>query len=130
MQAKLFIGAYQKADRDAVLKAEGYRSCIAFDGSLCKTPLPFCLSQSDAIFYHLAGFMTILEKKCCDTRPILLYNVTEYLDEDCNLAAYISKLKKFGTDILIFSENNTVAKSLILSVRVVDYSKELKDQAT
>ena len=52
--------------------------------------------------YHLAGFMTILEKRRAtqlDTRPIVLCGITERVDENNPLSSYLSKMKNYGRDL-------------------------------
>ena len=90
--------------------------------------LPYCLGMSDVILYHLAGFMTILEKHQAtqvDTRPIVLCGITERMDEDNPLSSYLSKMKKYGRDVYVFASNNdTVTRGLFLSVREVNWHND------
>ena len=126
MIERLFVGRYEKKDTSLVLESFGYNSAICFDGNeFRKAKVPFELSDSDNIIYHLAGFLTVLDKKVSriDERPIVLINVTEYLDESTQLKKYITKLKKYGRDIFIFSTKNEVQSGLVLSVRLTDFSK-------
>ena len=127
MTARLFVGRYEMKDIDATLASFGYNSAIIFDGYECgMVKNPFMLSESDNVIYHLAGFLTVLDKKISkggDDRPIVLYNVTERLDESTSLEKYIAKIRKYGRDVFIFSESNEVQRGLILSVRLTDFSK-------
>lgn len=131
MTSKLFIGEYSKEEIRAILEKDGYTNCFAFDGSLYNagSTLPYCLGISDVILYHLAGFMTILEKNRAtqiDTRPIVLCGITERMDENNPLKSYLSKMKKYGRDIYIFATNSDeVSRSLFFAVRgVICYKNE------
>lgn len=111
MKSKLFIGKYSKEETQSILEKDGYMSSFEFDGSIynADSTFPYCLGLSDVILYHLAGFMTLLEKHKASedgTRPILLFGITERLDADNPLEAYISKMQKYGRDIYIFSTYN------------------------
>lgn len=123
MKMKLLIGHYTEEEMESVLKADGYANWLEFDGSRYRgdSTAPYCLGASDVILYHLAGFMTILEKHPAtegDTRPIVLRGVTERLDEDNPLKAYVTRMKKYGRDLYIFAENRDAAtQSLYLAMR-------------
>ena len=131
MTSKLFIGEYSKEEIKAILEKDGYTNWFEFDGSIynANSTLPYCLGMSDVILYHLAGFMTILEKHQAtqlDTRPIVLCGITERIDENNPLRSYISKMKKYGRDIYIFASNNDeVTRGLFFAVRgVICYKNE------
>ena len=125
MTSKLFIGKYSKEEIKSILEKDGYTNYFEFDGSIynANSTLPYCLGISDVILYHLAGFMTILEKHQAtqlDTRPIVLCGITERMDENNPLRSYISKMKKHGRDIYIFATNNDeVSRGLFFAVRGV-----------
>ena len=131
MTSKLFIGEYTKEEIKSILAEDGYTNYFEFDGNRynANSTLPYCLGMSDVILYHLAGFMTILEKRQAtqlDTRPIVLCGITERVDENNPLSSYLSKMKKYGRDIYIFaSYNDEVTRGLFFAVRgVICYKDE------
>ena len=131
MTSKFFIGKYSKEEIKSILEKDGYTNWFEFDGSIynANSTLPYCLGMSDVILYHLAGFMTILEKRQAtqlDTRPIVLCGITERMDENNPLSSYLSKMKKYGRDIYIFSSyNDEVTRGLFFAVRgVICYKDE------
>ena len=127
MTERLYVGRYSKSDIEEVLRSFGYNRAIIFDGAEFRgTRLPFDMGESDRMIYHLAGFLTVLDKRVTRLNeiPIVLFNVTEYLDESVDLEKYIAKIRKYGRDIFIFSTENEVQRGLILSVKLVDYSKK------
>ena len=131
MTSKLFIGEYTKEEIKSILAEDGYTNCFEFDGSIynANSTLPYCLGMSDVILYHLAGFMTILEKRQAtqlDTRPIVLCGITERIDENNPLSSYLLQMKKYGRDIYIFaSYNDEVTRGLFFDVRgVICYKDE------
>ena len=127
MTFKLFIGRYTKDDIKFILAEDGYNSYFEFDGGCYNagSTLPYCLGMSDVILYHLAGFMTILEKHKAtqlDIRPIVLCGVTERMDENNPLSSYLLKMEKYGRDIYVFASNNDeVAKRLSVVVQKIHY---------
>ena len=133
MTSKLFIGKYSKEEIKSILEKDGYTNYFEFDGSIYKanSTLPYCLGISDVILYHLAGFVTILEKHQAtqlDTRPIVLCGITERMDENNPLSSYLSKMKKYGRDIYIFASNNDeVTRGLFFAVRGVICYKEKRE---
>ena len=131
MTSKLFIGKYTKEEIKSILAEDGYTNCFEFDGNRynADSTNPYPLGISDVILYHLAGFMTILEKHQAtqlDTRPIVLCGITERMDENNPLSSYLSKMKKYGRDIYVFASNNDeVTRGLFFAVRgVICYKDE------
>ena len=131
MTSKFFIGEYTKEEIKSILAEDGYTNYFEFDGNRynANSTLPYCLGMNDVILYHLAGFITILEKRRAtqlDTRPIVLCGITERMDENNPLSSYLSKMKKYGRDIYIFaSYNDEVTRGLFFAVRgVICYKDE------
>jgi hypothetical protein len=124
MPAKLYIGSYTEEEIKDILAGDGHVRYYEFDGSLyhATSTSPYCLGESDAILYHLAGFLTIVQKQRTHydrIGAVVLKNVTERMDEDNPLSSYISKMKKCGKDVYIFSSDNAVSRHLYLSVKTI-----------